>query len=154
MNAKSFPTWKLITFALLSACDFALTYMLLTQNQDTVYESNPVAERTLAHGGWSALALFKTVIVVGVSIIAVIVYHLRPRAAHDLLAAACGAVLVAVLSGTSIAVSLPAKVPTHDVYTHAHFNRGTPDRPSFPFRNSTSSPINRMEAATSSDILE
>jgi Domain of unknown function (DUF5658) len=100
-----FPTWKLILFAALSVCDFVITYLLISRSQGQVYESNPVADQWLQQGGWIGLAGFKAAIVLGVSVIAVYLYYRRPRIAHDLLAIACGALVVAVLTGTSIAVT-------------------------------------------------
>jgi Domain of unknown function (DUF5658) len=102
---SNFPKWKLGAFALLSACDFFTTYLLLSSNDEAVYESNPVANSWLQSGGWLGLALFKMAIVVIVGFIATYLYYRRPRVAHDLLAVGCGAVVVAVLTGTSIAFS-------------------------------------------------
>src|SRR5262249_28496693 len=86
-----------------------ITYILLTQQNGTVYESNPIAHHTLSQGGWAGLALFKAAIVAFVIGVAVFVYQRRPRAAHGLLTIACVAVMFAVLTGASIAASARAK---------------------------------------------
>jgi hypothetical protein len=100
-----FPRWKLALFAVLSLCDFVITYLLISRSQGQVYESNPVADQWLQQGGWVGLASFKVAIVVAVSAIATYIYYRRPRIAHDLLAVACGAVVVAVVTGSSIAMT-------------------------------------------------
>jgi hypothetical protein len=99
----NFPKWKLVAFTLLSACDFIITYLLLSHSKGMVYESNPVANESLQQGGWIGLAAFKAAIVCVVAVIATYLFYRRPRVAHDLLAIACGALVVAVLSGTTIA---------------------------------------------------
>jgi hypothetical protein len=109
MSRRRFPMYKLAAFALLNVCDFAITYVLLTQQSGTVYESNPIAHHTLAQGGWAGLALFKAAIVAFVIGVAVFVYRRRPRAAHGLLTISCVAVMFAVLTGASIAASARAK---------------------------------------------
>ena len=106
-----FPKWKLAAFALLSVCDFTITYFLLSRREGDVYESNPLANHWLDQSGWIGLAAFKAVFVGVVAFIAVYLYSRRPRIAHDLLAVACGAVVVAVLTGTTIAVTTPAAPP-------------------------------------------
>jgi len=102
---SSFPKWKLSAFTLLSVCDFAVTYFLLSRSKGTVYESNPVANEWLQQGGWIGLAVFKSAIVFAVAIIATYLFYRRPRIAHDLLAVGCGAVIVTVLTGATIAVT-------------------------------------------------
>jgi Domain of unknown function (DUF5658) len=101
----NFPKWKLIAFALLSASDFLITYLLISQRQDTVYEANPLANHWLKSNGWLGLAVFKGGLVVFVMLTAIYAFYRRPRMAHDLLAISCGAVVVAVLTGTTIAMS-------------------------------------------------
>jgi hypothetical protein len=106
MNMQTkFPIWKLAVFGVLSACDFVITYLLISRSQGQVYESNPVADQWLQQGGWIGLAAFKAAIVFGVSMIATYIYYRRPRIAHDLLAIACGALVVAVVTGSSIAMT-------------------------------------------------
>src|SRR5688572_7403344 len=102
---SNFPRWKLAAFVLLSVCDFLTTWLLISRSEEGVYESNPVANSWLQQGGWIGLAIFKAIIVAAVAGIAIYMYYRRPRIAHDLLAIGCGAVVVAVLTGTSIAVS-------------------------------------------------
>lgn len=102
----TFPKWKLVAFALLSASDFLITYLLLSLSHGTVYEANPLANHWLQQNGWLGLAAFKAVLVFFVMAIATCAYYRRPRLSHDLLAISCGAVIVAVLTGTSIAIGL------------------------------------------------
>ncbi len=109
-----FPKWKLTTFILLSICDFVITYLLLSHSQGEVYETNPVANQWLENNGWIGLAAFKAVIVAAVALIATYLHCRRPRIAHDLLAIGCGAVIVAVLSGTTIAMSQLEFAPPED----------------------------------------
>ncbi len=103
----TFPKCKLALFALLSLCDFVITYLLLSGSQGRVYEANPVADSWLQEWGWIGLAAFKATLVFLVALIATYVYFRRPRIAHDLLAIACGAVVVAVVTGSLIAMSKP-----------------------------------------------
>lgn len=115
-----FPRWKLAVFALLSVCDFVITYLLVSRSGGHVYESNPVADQWLQQGGWIGLAAFKTIIVFSVSVIAIYIFYRRPRIAHDLLAIACGAVVVAVVTGTSIAVT-KAETPSEEASHNPRF---------------------------------
>lgn len=110
MQTSPFPKGKLTAFALLSVCDFAITYLLLSGNRGAVYESNPVANQWLTQGGWLGLAVFKVALCSAVAVITTFLYYRRPRIAHDVLALACGAVVVAVLSGATIAVTKPRAV--------------------------------------------
>lgn len=114
----TFPTWKLVIFALLSVGDFSMTYFLLSNQESGVYESNPVAEQTLAGYGWVGLALFKSAIVMSVVGIAIYLHRRRPRIAHDLLAVGCGAVVVAILSGGSIAIAIAHEVKLAEEEQH------------------------------------
>jgi hypothetical protein len=106
VNPTPFPRWKLVAFVFLNACDLLLTYVLISRSRGTVYESNPLADQWLRHNGWIGLALFKLASVLVVAGLAAWVYRLRPQMAHDLVAIACGCVVVAVFSGTTIAMSL------------------------------------------------
>jgi hypothetical protein len=109
-----FPKWKLILFALLSACDFIITYSLLSHSDGEVYETNPLANQWLQANGWVGLAAFKALIVFTVGVIATYVYYRRPRTAHDLLALACGAVVVAVVSGMTICITTTGKAAANE----------------------------------------
>ncbi len=136
----SFPKWKLLAFAMLSACDFVITYQLLSRGQDRVYEANPLANHWLQKNGWIGLAAFKATLVFGVMLIAIYVYYRRPRFAHDLLAISCGAVCLAVLSGASIAITLAT----------------TPSSEESPFndRRFRHPPFERIRTADYVDLLE
>lgn len=112
-----FPKLKLVLFALLSATDFAITYFLISGSKGAVYEANPVADQSLQRWGWTGLAVFKATLVTLITTIVVYIYYRRPRVAHDVLAVACGAVVVAVLTGTSIAINRAGAAPTEEFET-------------------------------------
>jgi hypothetical protein len=96
MAVCSFPTRKLMLFAVLSAADLALTCHLLGTGGTAVQESNPLAAWALEFLGWPGLAGFKGLSVTAAAGLVVLIFRRRPQAAHRLLRFACAAVAVVV----------------------------------------------------------
>jgi hypothetical protein len=80
---------KLFLFLALSLADLALTWWLLHQAGELVYESNPVANWWLHAHGWIGLAAFKIWTVLLVIGLAVVISLQRPRTAGWVLTFAC-----------------------------------------------------------------
>lgn len=106
MTPTRFPIRKFALFLALSACDFLLTYFVITHGDGVVYENNPVAEQALQTGGWAGMAALKAAAVILVLGIAVYVHRRRPHVAQRVLTVACAAVAFAVYTGSSVLLDL------------------------------------------------
>jgi hypothetical protein len=84
----------LALFVALSACDFALTYLLVEGSGGEVYEANPVAAPWLADHGWMGLAAFKlTAVLVVIGAVGLIARR-KPAIGVAVACAACLATAV------------------------------------------------------------
>lgn len=100
---QTIPVRKLSLFAILSSLDLLLTWLLLQYGDGAVYESNPVANWWLAHGGWLGLAGFKFGVVALVGCLCAVISLYQPRAGRLILSFACSILLVVVLYSSAVA---------------------------------------------------
>ncbi|HLJ94515.1 MAG TPA: DUF5658 family protein [Gemmataceae bacterium] len=108
MSASIFHPLRLSLYAILSAADLGLTYVLIRQGHGEIYESNPIAEAWLSAYGWAGLAVFKSLIVLVVAGVVAFVSLSRPRTGGHILTFACFA--VAAVVGYSVHLTFSQQV--------------------------------------------
>lgn len=91
MDPRSFPTFRLLVFALLSLLDLIETWLLLNPSggRFRIVEGNPVAAAWLNRFGWKGLVVFKASAMVLLAVVAVLIWLHRPRFGRWVLTLAC-----------------------------------------------------------------
>ena len=116
MTERSLHPGKQALFVLLSAADFAMTWLLLERLDGGSYEANPVADWWLARHGWAGLALFKALVVGVVLSLATVIALRKPRTAGHLLRLACAIVGVVVVYGAALGATAPLRAEEETAY--------------------------------------
>jgi hypothetical protein len=88
-GALTFSWKRLLLFASLSLADLLLTWVLISQSNGAVYESNPIAGAVLAKFAWPGLAAFKFVAFAVVVCLAALIARQRPALGARVLTFAC-----------------------------------------------------------------
>src|SRR5579871_3655116 len=113
MLARVLHPYQLTVFFILSALDLVLTWWLIVQTGNEIYESNPVAAWWLSRYGWAGLAIFKGLAVLAVTLLAVLISLSRPRVGGRILAFGCLAVGAVVCYSSYLVWSLHEAVLIH-----------------------------------------
>jgi hypothetical protein len=116
-------------YALLTALgltDLALTCYLLRASSGHIYESNPLAQWSLARGGWGGLVTFKLALLGLAMAVIAWVGRCRPAVAARVLTFSCLATLAVIVYSCSLLRSIPRHGvrPLRDLATLAAEGRG------------------------------
>jgi hypothetical protein len=113
MVARVLHPYKLALFFSLSVADLVLTWWLIVQTGNEIYESNPVAAWWLTRYGWAGLAIFKALAVLMVTALAVLISLSQPRVGGRVLGFGCAAVGAVVCYSVFLIWSLDRMAGVH-----------------------------------------
>jgi hypothetical protein len=105
-NARTLPLGSLIIYAVLSATDLILTWILLNQSGGKIKEGNPIADAWLAAYGWAGLIVYKVLGLFLVATVVIFISRRQPKTGKRVLGVAICALVVVTLYSYYLLVDL------------------------------------------------